>query len=235
MRSGALFRPMNLTKVGAYARCTVGALRLGHPPKPKTRRNSMTKKWLLSVFAFALVTTVPLQITPTPAVAQDGDDAKTLSVDVAIDGSTLALNNNDPAHPGNPIRGTTFTVTGKIFPGGTIPEGITPFDPKQPGSIGTWVCSGVFVADAADIFSGKASIAFHTNQIFLFTDDQNALFTEGLEGSVGNTTHRIVVGGTGKFRDVVGQERQETIGLNLNGNGLFDLRFTFKLKRNNSD
>jgi hypothetical protein len=186
------------------------------------------KKWLLSVFAFALAATVPLQITPTPAVAQDGDDAKTFSVDVAIDGSTLAL--NTPAHPGNPIRGTTFTVTGKIFPGGTIPAGITPFDPNQPGSIGTWVCSGVFVADAADIFSGKAPIAFHTQQIFLFTDDKNALFTEGLEGSVGNTTHRIVVGGTGKFRDMVGQERQETIGLNLNGNGLFDLHFTFKLK-----
>jgi hypothetical protein len=194
----------------------------------QNQEESMTKKWLLSVFAFALVTTVPLQITPAPAVAQDSDDAKTLSVDVAIDGSTLAL--NTPSHPGNPIRGTTFTVTGKIFPGGTIPAGITPFNPNQPGSIGTWVCSGVFVADAADIFSGKAPIAFHTSQIFLFTDDQNALFTEGLEGSVGNTTHRIVVGGTGKFRDVVGQERQETIGLNLNGNGLFDLHFTFKLK-----
>ena len=195
----------------------------------------MTKKWVLSVFTLALVATVPLQITPTPAVAQDRDDAKTFSVDVAIDGATLALNNNDPAHPGNPIRGTTFTVTGKIFPGGTIPAGITPFDPNQPGSIGTWVCSGVFVADAADIFSGKAAIAFHTNQIFLFTDDQNALFTDGLEGSVGTTTHRVVVGGTGKFRDLVGQERQQTIGLNLDGKGLFDIHFKFKLKRNDSD
>jgi hypothetical protein len=29
---------------------------------------------------------------------------------------------------------------------------------------------------------------------------------------------------------LVGQERQETIGLNLNGKGLFDIHFTFKLK-----
>jgi hypothetical protein len=195
----------------------------------------MTKKWLLSVCALALAGTVPLQSTPTPARAQDRDDAKTLSVDVAIDGATLALNNNDPTNPANPVRGSTFTVTGKIFPGGTIPEGITPFDPNQPGSIGTWVCSGVFVADAADIFSGKAAIAFHTNQIFLFTDDQNALFTEGLEGSVGVTTHRVVAGGTGKFRDFIGQERQDTIGLNLNGKGLFDIHFTFKLKRTDSE
>jgi len=195
----------------------------------------MTRKWLLSKFAFDITLAVALQLTPVPAMAQDGDDAKALTVDVAIDGSTLALNNNDPADPANPIRGTTFTVTGKIFPGGTIPMGITPFDPNQPGSIGTWVCSGVFVADAADIFGGKQIIAFHTNQIFMFTDDRNALFTEGLEGSVGTTTHRVVVGGTGTFRGMVGKERQETIGLNLGGKGLFDIRFTFKLKRNDSD
>ena len=191
---------------------------------------SMMKKSLLSVFALVVLVAVVPQITPMPAMAQDGNNARTFTVDVAIDGSTLALNNNDPADPTNPIRGTTFTVTGKIFPGGTIPAGITPFDPNQPGSIGTWVCSGVFVADASEIFSGKQIIAFHTNQIFMFTDDHNALFTEGLEGSVGTTTHRIVAGGTGTFRGLVGQERQETIGLNLNGKGLFDIRFTFNLK-----
>jgi hypothetical protein len=190
----------------------------------------MTKKSLLSVFALAVLAAVALQITPMPAMAQDGNNARTFTVDVAIDGSTLALNNNDPANPANPVKGTTFTVTGKIFPGGTIPAGITSFDPNQPGSIGTWVCSGVFVADASEIFSGKQIIAFHTNQIFMFTDDRNALFTEGLEGSVGTTTHRIVAGGTGTFRGLVGQERQETIGLNLNGKGLFDIRFTFNLK-----
>jgi hypothetical protein len=126
-------------------------------------------------------------------------------------------------------------VTGKIFPGGTIPPGTTSFDPNQPGSIGTWVCSGVFVANAADIFSEKAKIAFHTNQIFQLSDEQNALFTEGLEGSVGTTTHRVVVGGTGKFQNLVGQERQDTIGLNLGGKGLFDIHFTFKLKKSDSN
>jgi hypothetical protein len=69
----------------------------------------------------------------------------------------------------------------------------------------------------------------------MFTDDRNALFTEGLEGSVGTTTHRVAVGGTGTFQGMVGHERQETIGLNLNGKGLFDIRFTFKLKRSDSN
>lgn len=194
----------------------------------------MTRKRLLSVFTLAIMTTILLEIKPVVAAAQDYNDAKTFSVDVAIDGSTLALNNNDPANPANPVRGTTFTVTGKIFPGGTIPPGTTSFDPNQPGSIGTWICSGVFVADAADIFGGKAAIAFHTSQIFQFPDDHRALFTEGLEGAVGVTTHRVVVGGTGAYMGSLGQERQETIGLNQNGKGLFDIHFTFTLKQNDS-
>ncbi|MBV9183062.1 MAG: hypothetical protein JO356_17290 [Acidobacteria bacterium] len=190
----------------------------------------MTQKCMLLMFALPVI--VALEVIPTPALAENSNHRKTLAVDVAIDGSTLALNNNNPADPANPVRGTTFTVTGKIFPGGTIPPGIVAFDPNQPGSIGTWVCTGVFVADASDIFSGKAKIAFHTNQIFMFSDDRNALFTEGLEGSVGTTTHRVVVGSTGAFEGLVGQERQETIGLNLNGKGLFDIHFTFALREN---
>jgi hypothetical protein len=68
--------------------------------------------------------------------------------------------------------------------------------------------------------------------MFLLTSDQNALFTEGNEGNVGVTTHRTVTGGTGHFRGVIGEVRQETIGVNRNGapDGLFDLRFTFKVK-----
>ncbi|MBV9645816.1 MAG: hypothetical protein JO334_19840 [Verrucomicrobia bacterium] len=192
----------------------------------------MRKTFLRSLVVLVGSSALALAITSIRAMAEDSNGAKTLTLDVAIDGSTLALNNNDPANPA--VKGTTFTVTGKIFPGGTIPDGVTPFDPNQPG-IGTWVCSGVFVADAADIFGGKAKIAFHTNQIFMLHDDQNALFTEGLEGSVGTTTHRIVAGGNGVFKGLVGQERQDTIGLNLNGKGLFDLHFTFKLEPSHSD
>jgi hypothetical protein len=44
-----------------------------------------------------------------------------------------------------------------------------------------------------------------------------------------------VVGGTGKFQNLVGQERQDTIGLNLGGKGLFDIHFTFKLKKSDSN
>src|SRR5438552_17770902 len=118
----------------------------------------MTKKWLFSVFALALVAAVTLQIAPAPAMAHERNDAKTFNVVVAIDASRLALNNNDPANPANPIRGTTFTVTGKIFPGGNIPPGITSSDPTQLRSIWTCVCSGVFVWDASALSVGEGIV-----------------------------------------------------------------------------
>ena len=181
------------------------------------------------------VVTILLAMTGGPLAlraAGDRDDSRPFVLDVAIDAHTLSLNNNDPADPANPRRGTTFIVYGKVFPGGTIPSGVTPFDPNMAGSIGTWVCRGVFLADFADIMSGAASLSFDTTQMFLLTTNENALFTEGFEGNVGVTTHRTVTGGTGRFRRVIGEVQQRTIGVNRNGaaDGLFDLRFTFKVK-----
>ena len=196
----------------------------------------MTRKSLLSMFATLLVVIAALHAIRKPAFAhyRDGDD-NTLKVDVAIDAATFSASNNNPADPGNPRRGSTFIVTGKIFPAGTIPAGITSFDPNQPGSIGTWVCRGVFLADFADVASGKARLTVDTTQLFLFPDDNNSLATEGLEGNVGVTTHRVVTGGTGVFDGASGVENQETIGLNQNGKGLFDLRFTINLRQSGSD
>jgi hypothetical protein len=186
-----------------------------------------------TVLAGVVTTLLGLTGGPVTLQAADGrDGGHQLVLDVAIDAHTLSLNNNDPADPANPRRGTTFIVYGKVFPGGTIPSGVTPFDPDAAGSIGVWVCRGVFLADFADITSGAVSLAFDTTQMFLLPTDENALFTEGLEGNVGVTTHRTVTGGTGSFRRVIGSVQQRTIGVNRNGaaDGLFDLRFTFKVK-----
>jgi hypothetical protein len=181
------------------------------------------------------VDTILLAMTAGPPARRapgDRDDSRPFVLDVAIDAHTLSLNNNDPADPANPRRGTTFIVYGKVFPGGTIPSGVTPFDPNMAGSIGTWACRGVFLADFADIMSGAAALSVDTTQMFLLKTDENALFTEGFEGNVGVTTHRTVTGGTGRFRRVIGEVQQRTIGVNRNGaaDGLFDLRFTFNVK-----
>src|SRR5260370_39215411 len=87
-----------------------------------------------------------------PAMAEPRDKGN-LSYDVAIDIKTFSLSNNDPADPKNPRRGSTFVVYGKIFPAGTIPAGVSSFDPNQPGSIGNWVWRGVFLADYTDVIS----------------------------------------------------------------------------------
>ena len=90
--------------------------------------------------------------------------------------------------------------------------------------------------DGRDRRNGRVTderpLAFDTTQIFLLSDDRNALFTEGMEGNLGVTTHRAVTGGTGGYRAVVGTVKQETIGVNRNGaaDGLFDLRFTFTVR-----
>jgi hypothetical protein len=166
----------------------------------------------------------------TPARAEFGD-TRTLAFDVAIDVKTLSLDNNDPAAKGNPLRGSTFIVYGKIFPAGTIPSGVTSFDPNQPGSIGTWICRGVFLADFADIFVAKtAQMTVHTTQLFMLPNDEMMVATEGFEGNVGVSTHRVVMGGTGLLRGMTGEVLQETIGVNQGGNGLFDLRFTFSVR-----
>jgi hypothetical protein len=181
-----------------------------------------------------MVAAVLTQVGTQPALAES-KDKNTFSFDVAIDIKTLSLNNNDPANPKNPIRGSTFIVYGKIFPPGTIPPGITSFDPNQPGSIGTWVCRGVFLADYADIASGAAAIAFHTTQLWLFPTDDKMLVSEGLEGNVGVSTHRVVTGGTGAYGGAAGELLQQTIGVNQNGKGLFDIRFTFHIHTEGKD
>jgi hypothetical protein len=162
--------------------------------------------------------------TGTQARAQ-GRSVRTFAYDVAIDAKTFSMTNNDPADKGNPRRGSTFIVYGKIFPTGTIPSGVTEFDPNQPGSIGTWICRGVFLADNANILNGSAKMIVHTTQLFFLPDDEMMLTTEGFEGNVGVSTHRAVTGGTGMFEGITGQALQECIGLNQSG--LFDHRFTF--------
>ncbi len=126
----------------------------------------MTKKWLLTILALALVGAVPLQITPTPARAQDRDDAKTLDVDVAIDGATLSLNNNDPANPANPIRGTTFTVIGKIFPEAPFPRASLRLTRTNLAASGPG-CAAEFLLQMAPTYSEEKQTSLFTPAKFL--------------------------------------------------------------------
>jgi hypothetical protein len=163
-----------------------------------------------------------------------GDEGKhngvwhTMTIDVACDASTFALNQAGPTDAG-PVRGSSFIVNGRIYRGGTIPAG-NGFDINTPGRIGTWVCHGHFNFSIAEIQAGSAP-AQSSTQSYLFspTGDMavdDSLASIGEEGGV--TTHRVVAGGTGIYRGVIGEVKQEVLG--VNSSGLFNFRFTFTVR-----
>ena len=160
------------------------------------------------------------------ASAPAGRERETVfTIDVACDARTYTQNNVDSSAQGS-HRGDTFIVAGEIYPGGTIPAGAGVFSPDNPGSIGKWICRGVWMISSQQRAAGVTP-GFDTTQIYLLPDEGNQLFSEGLEGST--PTLRAVTGGTGSMRGSSGQVQQELLG--TNATGLFNLRFTFRLSR----
>jgi hypothetical protein len=153
----------------------------------------------------------------------------TVIYEVATDARTFRLNRG--ASLPEAQRGDSFIVEGKIYPISTIPPGGTlqspgPFDPATaPGSIGKWVLRGTFNHDFNEILAGAEPFVFGT-QYFLF-DDGNMLVTEGPHG--GSPQLRVITGGAGAWSGAAGEVREEIFGVNLTG--LFNQRFTFKIKK----
>lgn len=155
------------------------------------------------------------------------DQDEVFVVDVAVDVNTyMQIPVVGPPPTNDSLRGTTFIVNGKIFPGGTITG--PGFNPNQAGSIGDWVCRGVFTKDGLAMMPGVAE-EIDTTQMFLLPNDAKAIWTEGFEGDQGVTEHRAVIGGTGEFRGATGMVVQQTL-IGLNSTGGPNSRFTFHLK-----
>ncbi len=150
---------------------------------------------------------------------------KEFTVDVACNGSTLGLNPADPADP--PFsRGDVAVVTGRIFPAGTLPLGVTTSDPNATGGIGTWRCLFASLAEPPIIGAITYYFALEEN------GQESMLLVQGLNshifpGSVSRT--HAIVGGTGKYDGASGEVREEVLG--TNGSQCFNLRFHFSLKK----
>ena len=67
----------------------------------------------------------------------------------------------------------------------------------------------------------------HTAQLYMLPDEKKSISTEGVEGNA--PVVRPVAGGTGLFKDYVGQQKQELLGFNASGG--VNLRVTFILKK----
>ena len=187
----------------------------------------------LSKITLAAAALALLGITALSTKSDDGrhSDArwKTLVIDVAEDARTASLNTASPTDTG-PKRGATAISNGKIYPGGTIAAGDGLDIDTLTGSIGTWISRGTFNVDLSQILAG-AHPALSSTEYYLFTrtgvsDGEEALFSEGPE--FGATTHRVVLGGTGRYRGVIGEVQLETLGMNSTGFGNF--RFTFTIR-----
>ncbi len=183
------------------------------------------KKVLWAVFVATTVALV-MSFVPQPA-ATSVQAAQTVIYDVAADGNTFTLNRQKDT-ASEIRRGDTFVLNGKIYAGGTIPEGGTrsepsSFGPDQPGSIGTWFCRGSFLVGSEKFNVEK--IQRVTTQYFAL-NDKNRLITEGFEGSV--NTVRLILGGTGSYAGARGLVTMERIG--VNATGAYNMRFTFNLE-----
>jgi hypothetical protein len=164
-----------------------------------------------------------------------GDDGKhtgswqTMVIDVAMDARTEAhikVNGADA----DLSRGYTFIINGKMYPGGTIPAGDGLDIDTLTGSIGTWLTRGTFNVDIGQLEAG-AHPALSSTEYYLFSttgmsDGEEALFSEGPQ--FGAKTHRVVLGGTGSYRGVIGEVQEETLG--HNSTGFANERFTFTIR-----
>jgi len=190
----------------------------------------------MKTFSKITVVAAALALLGIAASSPRGDEGrhsdarwKTIVIDLAEDARTEAHINVNGADT-LLKRGYTFIINGKIYPGGTLPAGDGLDIDTLTGSIGTWLTRGTFNVDLSQILAG-AHPALSSTQYYLFSptgasDGEEALMSEGPE--FGATTHRVVLGGTGRYRGVIGEVQEETLG--FNNTGFANKRFTFTIR-----
>jgi hypothetical protein len=195
------------------------------------------KHWIVSLI---LLLSVSIVVVFAFQFRANNDDAvETFTVDVAQDLKLgKYVQNNVAPRVGDDFgRGDTAIVDGTIYPAGSIASGSNS-DPKASGIgkyhwVGTWAVSlADFEAAVKGATDAPPILAFATEQ-FDLPDNGTSLITEGIWPNVHFTLRRPVVGGTGNFRDMVGETRVENIGENSTGG--CNLRVTFILRKAKAD
>jgi hypothetical protein len=190
---------------------------------------------VISLVALTAAISLPTAVLVLPSkIMADNDQVRTFTVDVSL-GFPYSQNDVDPAE-GQVVfsQGDTFIQDGSIFPGGTIPMGKTNFDPNTPGAIGKYRVRGTFTTDLANFEravahdkSAAPDLAFASEMLSL-GNDRSIILTDGTWPNVFFSAPRAVLGGTGSFRDVVGEVHEENIGENKHG--FCNFRVTFKIQ-----
>lgn len=173
---------------------------------------------------------------PSQVLANNDDEVRTFTVDVAYDVVNYKQNDVKPSEGQNVFSpGDTFIQYGTIYPGGTLPLGKANNDPNAPGGIGKYIARGAFTTDSANfekavegLPAASPELGFVT-EIYSFHEDRTSILTDGVLPNAHFSARRVVLGATGGFRDLVGEIKEENIGENKTG--LCNLRVTFLVKR----
>lgn len=173
---------------------------------------------------------------PSQTWANNADDVSTFTVDVAESTVNYRQNDVEPSEGQDVFSpGDTFILQGTIYPAGTLPRGQANNDPDAPGGIGKYRVRGVMTATFADFEKavegrpGAPSEVGFVTEIYSFHEDETSILTDGIWPNANFSARRVVLGGTGQFRDVVGEIKEENIGENRSG--FCNLRVTFLIKR----
>jgi len=195
------------------------------------------KKSLLIIVIIALIAAVSVGLalansSPTNASDSAEPAVQTLRFDVAENMTRFAFDQTKAFEDGLPAHGSSFITEGYIYEYGTLTEsnGVLPDgSPEFPDKvIGTWLCRGWFIGEAAHATKGIWVI---TNQIYNFDEEygRTTIISEGYESAaIGQPLVRAITGGTGQYIGAVGQAMQTLLGFNEGTEGV-NLRYELEL------
>ena len=175
-------------------------------------------------------------VFPSQIWANNDDEISTFTVDVAESTVNYSQNNVDRSEGQDVFSpGDTFILQGTIYPAGTLPRGKANNDPNAPGGIGKYRVRGTYTVDFANfekavngLPGAKPDLGLAT-EIYSFHEDGTSILPDGVWPNAHFSARRVVLGGTGGFRDIVGEIKEENIG--ENSTGFCNLRVTFLVKR----
>jgi hypothetical protein len=186
--------------------------------------NSGRKAVFCATFsALVFLMFVPKATRARDSQGQDEDRVRrpdlTFTVYAALDLNTLV----PKGVAGN--RGDSLVVDGNLYTNGDGMEGANAGnDPNAAGAIGKIRCRATFIdADPTHPF------ATFVSELYSWPGDISNLLADGFGPNLGFTAHRIVSGGTGRFRNMVGEIEETDIGFNNTGG--CNLRVIFKLRK----
>lgn len=164
-----------------------------------------------------------------------GEDLTTLVVEIKTLKAVNRQNNIDPGqNPDSFSRGDTWVDDGTMYPKGAILDGPAQEPNPNAPKLGRYLQRGVFTVDLDEYLQalGGATnvsphIAFATE--LLTFNDGSTLLLDGLWPNAHFTVERIVMGGTGRFREAVGTALETNIG--EGADGFCNLRLKIKIRK----